>query len=150
MLSGKKRRRRRADTGRRQLCANGHVFRLVLFGAGEEGEEEEEAGGEGEESGHALNVSDGRSVKAARGSTKGATIHSTVQRNDRGSRSARSRPSQVNGHYRRVWRVIHRAPRAAAASPQDDMMGISGDSNYTITSQSALYNVMISLGRTSL
>lgn len=25
-----------------------------------------------------------------------------VQRNDRGSRSARSRPSQVNGHYQRV------------------------------------------------
>ncbi|CAJ1058228.1 Hypothetical predicted protein [Xyrichtys novacula] len=81
----------------------------------------------GQEGGHALNVSGGRSVKeaeAARSSTLGATVHThTVQRDDRGSRSARSRPSQVNGHYERVWRVIHCALLAAAASLQDDTQG---------------------------
>lgn len=44
----------------------------------------------------------------------------TVQRNDRDSQSARSRPSQVNGHYQRVWRLIHCGLLVAAASLHND------------------------------
>lgn len=72
--------------------------------------------------GHAPNVSHGRSLKAARSGTQGATVHTQYRGMTEGSRSARSRPSQVNGHCQRVG-LIHCGLLAAAASPQQDTRG---------------------------
>lgn len=102
---------RRTNTGRTQLCANGTSSVDSLHTGQTAGrracsERERRAIGKGCAQRH-----------------PGSNRPHTVQRNDRDTRSARSRTSQVNGHYQRVWRLIHCALLAVAVLQQLDVQG---------------------------